>query len=343
MNRREFGAALATAGVALAATRAVAGPATTGMRSNFTFAKEETPVILEVAINGSTTKAVNPIAPETPAEIAEQAIQCLDRGATIVHAHSGKPSEDVAEAAQVYIDAFKPVREKHPYAILYPTANFDAASYHKNRTVWPPEVQSGHYRAVAEAGLANMVLLDTGVVPLAGYDENGLPGPADKFWWYGFWPGDNKIVTDLCKELGTGASISVFEPGWMKNVVAMARAGTLPPGSKLNIYFASYDFAGMAPPVPEALQLYLHMIEGLDLKWSVGLVAGDIMDTPLARMALERGGSFRVGLEDWGSGPSNVEQLERAKALINQVGRPIVSGAEAIEYLDISFKATRPK
>jgi uncharacterized protein (DUF849 family) len=67
------------------------------------------------------------------------------------------------------------------------------------------------------------------------------------------------------------------------------------------------------------------------------------MDTPLARMALERGGSFRVGLEDWATGPSNLEQMERAKELINKVGRPIVTGAEAIKYLDIPFPATRPK
>ena len=37
------------------------------------------------------------------------------------------------------------------------------------------------------------------------------------------------------------------------------------------------------------------------------------------------------------------EQLERAKEMINKVGRPIVSGAEAIKYLDIPFAATRPK
>jgi uncharacterized protein (DUF849 family) len=248
----------------------------------------------------------------------------------------------VADAVQAYVDAFTPVRKKHPYGIIYPTANFDPAVYHKNRTVWPPEIQSGHYRPLAEAGLANMILLDTGVAPLAVYDENGLL-PEKNFWWYGFWPGDNKIVMDTCNELGCGASISVFEPGWMKNVVAMARAGTLPRGSKLNIYFADYGFAAFAPPIPEALQLYLHMIEGLDLKWSVGLIGNDIMETPLAQMALERGGSFRVGLEDWGTGPSNVEQLERAKEMINKVGRPIVSGAGAIKYLDIPFPATRPK
>lgn len=85
------------------------------------------------------------------------------------------------------------------------------------------------------------------------------------------------------------------------------------------------------------------MMEGLDLKWSVGVVGRSVVDTQLARMALENGGSFRVGLEDWSKGPSNLEQIEMAKELINQVGRPIVSGAEAIKYLDIPFSATRPK
>jgi uncharacterized protein (DUF849 family) len=342
MKRREFGKAIMASAATLAAGRAFAGPATSGMRSNFAFKKEETPVVLEVAINGGTTRKINPAAPETPAEISAEIIKCLDAGATIVHAHSNRPSSDVNAAAQAYIDAFKPVREKHPYGIVYPTANFDPAVYHSNRTVWPPEIQSGHYRLIAEAGLANMILLDTGVVPIAAFDENGMMRD-EGFWWYGFWPGDNKLAIETCNELGCGASISVFEPGWMKNVVAMAHSGTLPRGSKLNIYFADYRYSGMAPPIPEALQLYLHMIEGLDLQWSVGLIGNDIMETPLAQMALERGGSFRVGLEDWGRGPSNLEQLERAKEMINKVGRPIVSGADAIKYLDIPFPATLPK
>ena len=85
------------------------------------------------------------------------------------------------------------------------------------------------------------------------------------------------------------------------------------------------------------------MIEGLDLNWTVGYIgAKSVMDTPLARMALERGGSFRVGLEDWPNGTSNVEQIKRAKEIINAVGRPLVTGADAIKYLDIPFAATRP-
>jgi uncharacterized protein (DUF849 family) len=86
------------------------------------------------------------------------------------------------------------------------------------------------------------------------------------------------------------------------------------------------------------------MMEGLDLKWAVGLFGSDksIMDTPLAQMALERGGSLRVGLEDYHTGPSNVEQIERAKELVAAVGRRLINGPEAIEYLDIPFPAKRP-
>jgi hypothetical protein len=105
MNRRKFIGTTVAAGAALAASRVVAGPATSGLRSNFSFKKEETPVILEVAINGSTNKKVNATAPETPAEIAQQAIECLDAGATIIHAHTNKPMQDADAAAQIYIEA----------------------------------------------------------------------------------------------------------------------------------------------------------------------------------------------------------------------------------------------
>jgi 3-keto-5-aminohexanoate cleavage enzyme len=342
VNRRHILAA-ATVGTAMAGNSTLGSSARTisGITKK---SIENTPVILECAINGSVTKAKNPLAPGTPAEHTAEIIKCLDAGATIIHSHSNQPNEDIKLAAQPYIDIYGPVWKKHPNAILYATANFDPKVYHSERRPWPAKVQCGHQRLLAEAGVVNMVLLDTGVVPIAGYDKKGVPSPDSAFWWYGFWPDDVRNILQTCKDLGTGSSISVFEPGWMKNVVAMARAGTIPPGSKLNIYFASDGMALCAPPIPEALELYLKMIEGLDLEWAVGYI-GDksVMDTPLARMALERGGSFRVGLEDWPNGISNVEQLKRAKEIIDSVGRPVVTGADAIKYLDIPFAATRPK
>jgi 3-keto-5-aminohexanoate cleavage enzyme len=306
------------------------------------YSVSDTPVILECAINGSVTKAKNPLAPGTPAEHTAEVIRCLDEGATIIHMHSNKPNEDVKLAAQPYIEIYRPVWDKHPSAILYATANFDPVVYNSERRAWPGKVQCGHQRILAEDGIVNMVLFDTGVVPIGVFDKEGVPGPDSGFWWYGFWPDDVRYIQQTCKDLGTGASVSVFEPGWMKNVVAMAKAGTLPRGSKLNIYFASENMPLCAPPTAEAFELYMKMMEGLDLKWAVGYIGNkSVMDTPLARMALERGGSFRVGLEDWPNGTSNVEQLKRAKEIINAVGRPVVTGAEAIKYLDIPFTSNR--
>lgn len=339
MKRREFIGALASAGAILAV--APTARAASGVTQK---SVENTPVILECAINGSVTKAKNPNAPDTPAEHTAEVIRCLDAGASIIHMHSNQPNEDINLAAQAYIDIYEPVWKKHPHAILYATANFDAKVYHQNRRPWPGKIQCGHQRILAEKGICNMVLFDTGIVPIGVYDKDGVPGPDSDFWWYGFGPEDVRLIQQTCKDTGAGASISVFEPGWMKNVVAMAKAGTIPRGSKLNIYFAMDSFAGLAPPIPEALELYLKMIEGLDLRWTVGYIGDQsVMDTPLARMALERGGSFRVGIEDWFNGNSNVEQIERAKEIISSVGRPLITGAEAITYLDIPYAATRPR
>ena len=339
MDRRQFGQVVIAAGAASLAAPAIRSSSAATAKN-----VEDIPVILECAVVGGTTKKANPDAPETVEEHIAEVSMALDAGATIVHTHSNKPNEDPIVAAKAYMEVFEPIRKKYPHAILYPTANFDPATYAKSRKVWPAKVQSGHYRPLAEAGLANMILLDTGVAPLAGFGDDGFIANPDKFWWYGFFPDDTRIVTDVCKEFGCGASVSVFEPGWMKNVVAMAKAGTLPRGSKLNIYFAPESFGAMAPPVPEALELYLKMMEGLDLKWSVGCIGSpSVMDTPLTQMAMERGGSFRVGLEDWMTGPSNQEQLARAKEIIAAAGRRVVNGPDAIEYLDIPFPATRPK
>lgn len=305
---------------------------------------EDIPVVLECGINGSTTKAKNPNVPETVQEHIDEMMRVLDAGVTIAHSHSNQWHEDPEQYAQPYADVFQPVREKYPHAILYATVNIDVKALHKERRPWAPGKMAAHHRVLAKAGLANMVLFETGVSATGVFDEDGI-SKADAYFVYQFWPEDNRYTRQICTDFGTGAAFSVYEPGWLKNIIAMAKAGTLPRGSKLNFYFGSEKFAAMAPPIPEALELYLKMIEGLDLKWAVSCPGrdGSIMDTPLARMALERGGSLRVGLEDDTTGPSNVEQIKRAKELVASVGRRIINGPEAIEYLDIPFPATRPK
>ena len=87
-------------------------------------------------------------------------------------------------------------------------------------------------------------------------------------------------------------------------------------------------------PTKAALDIYLSMMEGMNMPWIVSCLAGVVLETPIARYALERGGHLRVGIEDaaGGSDMSNVESVAAARELAAKVGRPVVS-AEAAKQL----------
>jgi uncharacterized protein (DUF849 family) len=336
MKRRDFIKTIPVAAVIPAVARSAEAAGTTPPKG---FRVEDIPVVLESAVNGSTTKKKNPHAPETVQEQINEMVQVLDAGAAIAHNHSNIFHTDPIQAARFYAEVYRQLLKKRPHAIVYPTVNLDVNVLRKEQRALPAGAACAHHRVLAKAGLSNMIMLDSSAVCVSLLEKDGIAND-EAFFIYQFWPDDVRFSQRMCIDFGCGAAVAVYEPGWMKNVVAMARAGTLPRGSKINLFFGTDRYGCMAPPIPEALELYLKMMEGLDLKWAVGCPAADysIMDTPLARMALERGGDLRVGLEDFTTGPSNLEQLDRAKELVDAVGRRIIHGPEAIKYLDIPFQ-----
>ncbi|MCA1480906.1 3-keto-5-aminohexanoate cleavage protein, partial [Bradyrhizobium sp. NBAIM08] len=82
------------------------------------------------------------------------------------------------------------------------------------------------------------------------------------------------------------------------------------------------------PPTLGALDVYLDMMAGSDLPWIASLFGDSMLDSPLARAVLERGGHLRVGTEDAAarSPRTNVEMVEAAVALAAEVGREVVPG-----------------
>lgn len=56
------------------------------------------PLVIEAAINGSTSKDANPHVPRTVDEIVATALACVGAGASIVHNHNGL--EDYAGSDQ---------------------------------------------------------------------------------------------------------------------------------------------------------------------------------------------------------------------------------------------------
>ena len=81
----------------------------------------ETPVIIEAAINGGSSKRRNKNVPREPTEVIEDAYRCLDAGAAIIHAHNSDYALTGRAAADDYLLAWRTVMYSRPDTLWYPT------------------------------------------------------------------------------------------------------------------------------------------------------------------------------------------------------------------------------
>lgn len=284
------------------------------------------PVIIEAAINGATKKDKNPHVPITAEEIAADALACIDAGASIIHAHCdpvGGPDDEVAER---YLQAFRPVWEKRPDALLYPTINFGAGG-----------LSFGHLPLMAKEGL-RVGLLDPGSVNLGGRGPDNLPASA--FVYANSFDRIREIF-DMHTELALGPSLAIYEPGFLRTTMLYWQAGRLPAGTMIKLYLSEaggYNGAPFGLPVTaKALDAYLEILGDCPVPWAVSAVGGDVTRSDVARLALERGGHLHLGLEFYGGdrAPSNVELVEEAVALCTSAGRPVATSEQTAEILGL--------
>jgi 3-keto-5-aminohexanoate cleavage enzyme len=291
-----------------------------------------TPVIIEAALNGATSKQRNRHVPLAPAEIAADALACLDAGAAIIHTHIDDFSLAGSAAADRYLEGWRPVLRERPDAIVYPTVAIGGAV----------QERFAHVALLADA--ARMGVLDPGSVNLGVAGEDGLPGPIEFVYANSY--GDVRWVVELLARHRLGPSISIFEPGFLRTTLAYHRAGRLPAGAFVKLYFGGEQgYLGGPPggatfglpPTRTALDAYVEMLAGCPLPWAVAVLGGDVIGSGLARLALERGGHVRVGLEDHaGDGmPSNVELVAEVVALAGRIGRPVATPAETARLLGL--------
>jgi uncharacterized protein (DUF849 family) len=91
------------------------------------------------------------------------------------------------------------------------------------------------------------------------------------------------------------------------------------------------------PPTKPAFEAYVAMLVDCPLPWSAAVIGGDIVESGIARMTIERGGHLHVGLEDWaGPGhPTNEELVMAATTVCADLGRPVATRSETAEILGL--------
>jgi len=183
------------------------------------------PVILEVALNGVTSRERNPAAPRLPPEVAEDALRCLAAGATIVHTHTHDALKPPAEAAALYLEAYRPILAARPDAILYPTMGV-------GRTIGE---RYDHHEILAAAGairaavdtlmarlhlepgdLERIILTGSfgGQIDIASAIELGMIPPVDP-----------RRVETIANGAGLGSAMCLSDEGFALGEELAARAG----------------------------------------------------------------------------------------------------------------------
>lgn len=291
------------------------------------------PLIIEAAINGGTGKSRNPNVPITPNEIDDEARRCIDAGAAIIHSHIDDIRLGGEAAAARYLEGWQNVRHDRPDALIYPTLSMAEGG----------GVSLSHVPFLAKAGI-RMAAFDPGSTNFAEPGADDLPG--GRQFVYANSYGAIADAFALMSEAGVAPSLAIYEPGFLRATLAFHRAGKLPRGSFTKLYFGGeYNMLTAQrsnltfglPPTEKALDAYLEMLDGSGLEWAVTVMGGDISATPLVRLAIERGGHVRVGLEDFAGErqPGNVELVEAVAMVAREMGRPLATCTQAAEILGV--------
>lgn len=291
------------------------------------------PVIVEVAVNGVTSKGANPNVPISPQEIAADALACLGAGATIVHAHCNPLGGTAQDVAERYLEAFRLVWAERPGALLYPTLK----GRHDSDDDGDHLVRFRHLAILAEEGV-RIGVLDPGSMNIQGLGPDGLPAGSS------IYANPFDTVRDgfaLHADLGLGPSLALYEAGFLRTALAFWRGGRLPAGTMFKFYLsADHGLMGSPfglPVTRTALDAYLELLGDCPVPWAVSAVGDDLGRSDLLPYALDLGGHVHLGLEFYGGDrtPTNLDLVREAVAVCERSGRPPATHAETVDILGL--------
>ncbi|MEL6371065.1 MAG: 3-keto-5-aminohexanoate cleavage protein [Pseudomonadota bacterium] len=289
-----------------------------------------TPLIIEASLNGMTSKADNPNVPYTDEEIVEQAIACMEAGAALIHNHTTEPvfGETGAMDAELYAKPWRRLLKLRPDAILTPTMPGGPEGT-------PVQTRYAHIEKMAEEGLIAQGLCDPGSMNVSVQTSEGVFAPVPLV--YRNDPAESHYYMETCRRLKLGLSISIFEPGFLKFVLAHYHAGKLPPGGIIKLYFGAPSQPFGLQPTENALYAYLDMLEGCDVPWLVSTFGDDCVACGMAELAIKKGGHIQVGLEPFGGDrtPDNVTLVKEVVELAGKLGRDIATPAQAAAIMKL--------
>ena len=280
-------------------------------------AKTNKVIITAALLGAGTSKKMNPNVPLTPAEIAEDVVNCAKAGAAIAHLHVRDENGVASMETRYFIAVCDAVREACEKAGVDIILNLSTAG-----SRFPDEMRMAQLAAC----MPEMCTFD----------------PCTMNWGNAVvFENTPKFLEALgakAQELGIKPEIEIFDAGHLYNLNYFVKKGILKAPLHIQLMMG---VVGAMPGTIENLGFMIpHIPEGST--WSISGIGKSHIPMMLGGLAAGCDG-LRVGLEDnlyyaAGELTSNARLVERAAKLTVLAGREVATPSEAREILGLSKK-----
>ncbi|MGH6942642.1 MAG: 3-keto-5-aminohexanoate cleavage protein [Geminicoccaceae bacterium] len=287
-------------------------------------------VIITCAVTGSITKPEqHPGLPITPEQIADAVIEAARAGAAIAHLHVRDPATGAPSMAlEHYREVVERIRASEVDLIINlttgPGGRFVPGEHD------PKVAAPGSTLIAPERRVEHVVALRPEICSL---DLNTM--------WFGSavvinTPRNAAIMAEAVDRAGVKPELEVFDSGDLQLAHQLLADGILkrPP-----LFQIVLGIKNGFPATPETL-IYARSLLPMDATWAAMGIAR--MEFPIVAQACLLGGHVRVGLEDnlyldkGVLAPSNAALVERARRIVELLGRSVATPAEARAILGLA-------
>jgi uncharacterized protein (DUF849 family) len=303
-------------------------------------ARKNRKAIITCAVTGAGhTPTMSPHLPITPTDIAAQAVEAAEAGASIIHLHArdpkdGRPTGDVG----VWFDILQRIKQQSD-AVLNTTTGGSTFMPIDQRLAAPT-------KASPEVASLNMGSMNFGSYPMAtkyetwkfDWEYNHLEGSRDAVFKNTFKDIET-ILERLGKGCGTKFECECYDVGHLYTLAHFLDRKLIEPPLFIQMVLGPLGGIGADPENLVHMKRIADKLFGDDYEWSV-LGAGK-HQMPLATIGATMGSHVRVGLEDSlyaGRGRlarSNAEQVKIIRTILENLSIDIATPEETREILKL--------
>jgi uncharacterized protein (DUF849 family) len=297
-------------------------------------------VFITCAVTGSGgTQDRSPHVPRSPEQIANSAIDAAKAGAAIVHCHvrdpdTGKPSRD----PRLYREVTERIRDSATDVVLNLTAGMGGdmvfGGVENPLPLNPQGTDMG--------GATNRMEHVVDCLPEICTLDCGTMNFAEADYVMTNTPGMLRAMGGMMTAAGVLPEIEAFDTGHLWFAKELVKEGVLNAPALVQLCM------GVPWGAPNDLNTFMAMVNNVptDWNWSAFSLGRDQMAYVAA--AVLAGGNVRVGLEDnlWlgkGQLATNAQLVERAVAIIENMGARVIGPDEVRARLGLTKRAPRPR